>query len=205
MSTWNWYVNDSSIFIFLIFKKFKFYWRVVDLQCGVSFRCTAKWFSYIYTYIHSFLESLSQNIDTSFLKGHSCRALSPTICKSCEPAVSPPAASTRHCRPILPPPLTPRGWVPAPGTPFPSLAQPITACTPHLTSVSPSPASLHDPRRDTRKGVKGWCSVPGGGADLGRGEPSSPREALILAEHMKTQEFTQAAVQKLQLLRRPGV
>ena len=28
---------------------------IVDLQCCVSFRCTAKWTSYTYTYIHSFL------------------------------------------------------------------------------------------------------------------------------------------------------
>ena len=34
----------------------KFYWSKVDLQCCISFRCIAKWFSYIYiyTYIHSF-------------------------------------------------------------------------------------------------------------------------------------------------------
>ena len=37
------------------FKKvFILYWTIVDLQCWVSFRCTAKWFSYTYTYIHSF-------------------------------------------------------------------------------------------------------------------------------------------------------
>ena len=28
----------------------------VDLQRPVSFRCTAKWISYIYTYIHSFID-----------------------------------------------------------------------------------------------------------------------------------------------------
>ena len=28
-----------------------FYWRIVDFQCCVSFRCTAKWLSYIYIYI----------------------------------------------------------------------------------------------------------------------------------------------------------
>ena len=33
---------------------FNFYWSVVDLQCCISFRCTAKWISYTYTYIHSF-------------------------------------------------------------------------------------------------------------------------------------------------------
>ena len=35
---------------------FLFYWSIVDLQCGISFECTAKWFSYTGTYIHSFLD-----------------------------------------------------------------------------------------------------------------------------------------------------
>ena len=30
------------------------YWSIVDLQCWVSFRCTAKWGSYVYTCIYSF-------------------------------------------------------------------------------------------------------------------------------------------------------
>ena len=32
----------------------KFSWSIVDLHCCVSFRCTAKWISYTYTYILSF-------------------------------------------------------------------------------------------------------------------------------------------------------
>ena len=39
------------IFVFIIFKIFVLYWNRVDLQCCVSFKCTAKWFSYTYTYI----------------------------------------------------------------------------------------------------------------------------------------------------------
>ena len=38
-----------------------FYWYIVDLQCCVSFRCIAKWISYIYIYIHThthFLKNL---------------------------------------------------------------------------------------------------------------------------------------------------
>ena len=31
-----------------------FFWNIVDLQWSVSFWCTAKWFSYTFTYIHSF-------------------------------------------------------------------------------------------------------------------------------------------------------
>ena len=36
---------------------FHFYWSTIDLQCLVSFRCTAKWICYTYTYIHSSLDS----------------------------------------------------------------------------------------------------------------------------------------------------
>ena len=46
------FVTAPLFFLICIF--FKFYWIIVDLQCCVSFRCTAKWFSYTYTYIHSF-------------------------------------------------------------------------------------------------------------------------------------------------------
>ena len=178
MSTWNWYVDDTSIFIFLIFKKFKFFGHVVDSQCCVSLRCTAKWFSYIQTYIHS-LDSLSQDVDSSFLKMHSCTALPrPSTLQVLR--ICPLTVCCFYTAMLPPPPATPDPtWVvPAPGTCFPSFARPITACTPRLTSVSPSPGSLHDPRHDTRKGVKGWRSVPGWGADLGGGEPSSPRGSL---------------------------
>ena len=27
------------------------YWHIIDLQCCMSFRCTAKWFSYAYIHI----------------------------------------------------------------------------------------------------------------------------------------------------------
>ena len=50
-----------------------FYWSIVDLQCHVSFRCTAKWFIYIYVYIYIYFFQilfhyrLLQDIEYSFL------------------------------------------------------------------------------------------------------------------------------------------
>ena len=53
-------------FFFLLFLLFKFnclvflknfYWSIADFQWCVSYRCTAKWISYTYTYIHSLLDS----------------------------------------------------------------------------------------------------------------------------------------------------
>ena len=38
---------------FLLFSFFYLiYWNTVDLQCCVSFRCTAKWISYLYIYVY---------------------------------------------------------------------------------------------------------------------------------------------------------
>ena len=39
---------------------FILYWGIVDSQCCVIFRCIAKCFSHIYTYIHSFSDSFHQ-------------------------------------------------------------------------------------------------------------------------------------------------
>ena len=43
-----------GVFPSLGFFFFNFYWCIIDLQCCISFRCTAKWISYIYMYIHFF-------------------------------------------------------------------------------------------------------------------------------------------------------
>ena len=47
----------ANLFLFLFFFLIILYWSTVDLQCCVSFRCIAKWFSYTYAYIHSFPDS----------------------------------------------------------------------------------------------------------------------------------------------------
>ena len=36
-------------------RPFIFNWSIVDLQCFVSFRCTAQWFRYIYIYIYVYV------------------------------------------------------------------------------------------------------------------------------------------------------
>ena len=41
--------SGEYLFIYL-------FWSIVDLQYCVNFCCTAKWFSYIYIYIHSFFK-----------------------------------------------------------------------------------------------------------------------------------------------------
>ena len=45
----------STIWMLIVsggFNFFYFYWSIDDLQCCISFRCTAKWISYTYSYIH---------------------------------------------------------------------------------------------------------------------------------------------------------
>ena len=37
----------------LVFFKKKLYWSIIDLQCCVNFTCTAKWFRYTYTHMHT--------------------------------------------------------------------------------------------------------------------------------------------------------
>ena len=48
---WGSFFNFKNFIIYL-------YWSIVDLQCCVSFWCTAKWFSYIYIYIYIYIYNL---------------------------------------------------------------------------------------------------------------------------------------------------
>ena len=54
-SRWN--IEYRSRWNFFLKNFFVLYWSIADLQSYVSFRCPAKWFSYICTYIDSFWDS----------------------------------------------------------------------------------------------------------------------------------------------------
>ena len=51
---------------FLTLKCLISYWSIVPLHCCVSFRCIAKSFSYIYTYIYSFSDSFPIQVITEY-------------------------------------------------------------------------------------------------------------------------------------------
>ena len=50
-------IHTSLFLKFILILLKNCYWSITDSQCCVSFRCTTKWISYTYTYIHSSLES----------------------------------------------------------------------------------------------------------------------------------------------------
>ena len=83
----------------LTFKKYLFYWNIVDLQCCVHFFCIVQWFSYPYIYIifHIlFHYGLSQEIEYSSLcytVGPYCLSITDIIlciCQSQIPSLSLP-------------------------------------------------------------------------------------------------------------------
>ena len=64
-----WFTHTSWLIptLFVLFfsdLNFFFYWSIVALQCHVSFCCIAKWISYMYTYIPSFLDFLPIQVTT---------------------------------------------------------------------------------------------------------------------------------------------
>ena len=82
----------------------KFYGHLVDLQCCGRFCCSAKWFSYINTHIHSFLDSFP----TYTITEHWVEF--PVLySRSCQPAIplSQRADAPRPCLLSPPVPLVP--------------------------------------------------------------------------------------------------
>ena len=55
---------SQALELYFLFVFINFYWSVVVLQCWLSFYCTAKWISYMYTYISYFLDFLPIQVTT---------------------------------------------------------------------------------------------------------------------------------------------
>ena len=53
----------------MVFSKINFYWSIVALQCCATFYCIAKWISFTYTYIPSFLAFLPIWVTTECWRG----------------------------------------------------------------------------------------------------------------------------------------
>ena len=58
------FLLKAPCLFFVLF--FNFYWNIVDLRYGASFRCIPKSVSYTYTYIHSFSDSFSIQVVTEY-------------------------------------------------------------------------------------------------------------------------------------------
>ena len=67
-----WIILDYILYWIIILDYIGLYYYIgfildyIDLQCCVSFRCTAKWFSYTYTHIHSFSDSFPVWVITEY-------------------------------------------------------------------------------------------------------------------------------------------
>ena len=58
--TWNIFLHSFTFILPLSFylkwfSFFKYYWCIVDLQCCLSFRCSAKWFRYMCVCMHIYI------------------------------------------------------------------------------------------------------------------------------------------------------
>ena len=109
LTVWSWadYLTTLNVFTHskmrrLIFFYSYFYWNIVTLQCYVSFCCTAKWVSYMYTSIPYFFKFPSRPlICTTYMCyevcGNRLNSKAASTCLACTTSPFDTKFKTCHC------------------------------------------------------------------------------------------------------------
>ena len=104
-----WFLRYLPVWSFFCYFKKSFDWSIVDFQCCVIFKCTAKWISFIYAHAHSHTHTtglssvqFSRSVASDSLRPHESQHARPP-CPSPTPGVhSDSRPSSQWCHPAIP-------------------------------------------------------------------------------------------------------